>query len=288
MGIMCQACGTEMVNIPQNKIILSCPTCGMKVLSQNASKASLSSPDTLQSSTSDTDAEIGLGLLRSKDYSRAIEKLTSASVASPSDTSIWINLLECYFHILKPTNFENEIKNIQACFERAKNSNADIRCIEVYLQQNIFESFLKIATHDADKATKYYMAYDKISDACKAELDHLFAVLTLGVNFTQDSFALQTKFALESILLYINMVSLSNSVELGNDDIHTFIKVINNNITENENLTHKIFSASEQEALFQEIKNHNFDLKNYIKKNNHLGLKIGVAVVAIIIILSII
>ena len=84
------------------------------------------------------------------------------------------------------------------------------------------------------------------------------------------------------------MVSFSNSTELGKNDIQPFIQFINNNITENDNLTHKIFSASEQEALFQEIKNHNFDLKNYIKKNNHLGLKIGVAVVAIIIILSII
>ena len=63
MGIMCQVCGTEMVNVPQNKAILSCPTCGMKVLSQNVSKASLSSPDNLQASTSDTDAEIALGLL---------------------------------------------------------------------------------------------------------------------------------------------------------------------------------------------------------------------------------
>ncbi len=288
MEITCQVCGSKMVSTPENEAILNCPTCGMKALNRNVSEAFLDSPDNHQTSTLDTDVEIGLGLLRSKNYSGAIEKLTKASVASPSDTSIWINLLECYFHILSPSNFENEIKNIQACFDRAKNSNADILCIEVCLQQNVFEAFLKIASYDADKATKYYMAYDKVSDACKAELDHLFAVLTLGISLTQSNFALQTKFALESILLYVNMVSFSNSTELGKNDIQPFIQVINNNITENENLTHNIFSASEQEALFQEIKNHNFDLKNYIKKNNHLGLKIGVAVVAIIIILSII
>ena len=288
MGITCQVCGTEMVSAPENEAILNCPTCGMKALNRNVSKAFLGSPDNHQTSTLDTDVEIGLGLLRSKNYSGAIEKLTKASVASPSDTSIWINLLECYFHILKPTNFENEIKNIQACLERAKSSTADIHCIEIYLQQYVFETFLKIAAHDADKASKYFIAYDKMSDACKAELDHLFAVLVSGMALTQGNLALQTKFALESILLYINMISFTNSTELGDKDIQHFIKIAKNNINENENVTHKIFSSSNQEALFQEIKNHDFDLSHYIKKNNHLGLKIGVAVLAIIITLSVI